>query len=232
MLTGTIVPASVYTEYNDPEKRLKDYIVAIRFYCKTLPNDDVFFLENSNFDLENSKEFQQLRSECRFQTLRFPPSDKYYEGKGYQEFEMLDKAFVELEPRYKVLVKITGRYIIRNIAEILNEPCQGMLIDLNKRYHAAETFLLVYTREFYRENILGLFKQVNDNEGVFIEKVIYRCLLDKQLLSQTKLFPLTTDLEGVTGSYGISLRRNYFKMRIRNFERKIYRTLGIKQFFY
>jgi hypothetical protein len=230
LLSGTIIPASVYTEYKDPERRLQDYITSIRFYCKALPNDDIYFLENSSFPLEAHKDFQKLSTECQFHVLRFPPSEKYYEGKGFQEFEMLDKAFLNLESKYETFVKITGRYIIRNIAKLLNDPCPGLLIDLNKRHQLADTFLLIYTRNFYRTHVLGLFNQVNDNESRIIERVMYGQIISRQLLNQCRLFSYTTELEGITGSYGIPLKRNRFKQFIRNIERKVYNTLGVKQF--
>jgi len=112
LLTGTIVPNSVYTHHTDPSTRLKEYLFAIDYYCNLFKNDDVYFLENSDFDLEKNSDYLKLSRSCRFTLLKFPQSQKFYEGKGYQEFEMLDNAVEQLKDKYTSFIKLTGRYII------------------------------------------------------------------------------------------------------------------------
>jgi hypothetical protein len=222
----------VYTDYADPAKRLAEYIYAIDFYCRLFPNDDVFFLENSGYPLESDQLFARLAETIKFTCLRFPRSDKFTEGKGYQEFQMLDDAVKRLGDRYDSFIKVTGRYIIRNAYAITAFPCEGLTVDLNDHYRTASTYLLYFRGGFYRNHIMGRFKQVNDNEGHFIEHVIYQAVNDKTVRKSCKLFPSTPLLEGVTGSYGIRMKRNPLRVFIRNMQRRLYRLLGINSFFY
>jgi hypothetical protein len=232
LLTGTIIPNSIYTNYNNSESRLQDYITAIKFYTLQFPSDDVYFIENSGFDLDTNPSFMNLRSECRFDVMRFPKSDKFNEGKGYQEFEMVDQAVNTLKDKYKSIVKITGRYIIENVAAITDFECKGLVIDLNRRQKYAQTYLMYFTTGFYTEHLSGAYKMVNDKEGVYIEHVVYKKIEEKDLFKFCSLFRKTPLTSGVSGSFGVSLKRNYFRVKVRNIERFFYNILRIPAFFY
>ncbi|MCE3228426.1 MAG: hypothetical protein K0S32_2977 [Bacteroidetes bacterium] len=232
LLTGTIVPNSIFTNYNNPQTRLADYIKAIKFYRSRFPNDDIYFIENSEFDLNGDEAFQDLRRENYFEVIRFPKSDKFNEGKGYQEFEMVDKAVDILKEKYSSFIKITGRYIVENISRITRGKCKGLIVDLNKRQQYAQTYLLWFTTDFYLENIKGEYKNVNDEQGRHIEHVVYQKIKNKNLFSSCSLFKRTPLTSGTTGSYGISLKRNKLRVMTRNVERFFYNILGIPAFFY
>jgi hypothetical protein len=232
LLTGTIIPNSVYTNYLDANLRLQDYLKAIEFYCNTFKNGDVYFLENSEFNLTSNEDFNQLKLRYKFDLLKFPKSERFYEGKGYQEFEMLDGAVEQLKEKYDVFVKVTGRYIVTNAAEITNIECNGMIVDLHKKYKKAQTYIMCFTKDFYLANIKGEYKNVNDNEGRFIEKVIYSKIESKNLFNKCALFVKTPLMQGISGSYSITLKRNSIKVFIRNIERIIYRVFKVKTFYY
>ncbi len=232
LLTGTIIPNSVYTNYNDSAKRLQDHLTAIEFYCTQFKNDDVFFIENSEFDLESNINYQEFKKKHPFKTIRLPKSDKYYEGKGYQEFEMLDTAIELLKKEYTSFIKITGRYIVSNVFNITDFECKGLVIDLNRKQKYSHTYLLYFTTEFYLNHLKGEYKHVNDNAGIFIEHVVYKKLSEANLYSYCSLFRKTPLLSGTSGSYGIEMKRNYYRVKIRNMERFFYNLLNIKAFFY
>jgi len=231
LLTGTIIPNSVYTHYTDAEARLKDYIFALDFYCGLFKNDDVFFLENSSFDLDENQDYRELKLRSPHELIKFPQSERFYEGKGYQEFQMLDYAVDQLKEKYSSFIKLTGRYIIKNAAELTSFNCRGIVIDLGRRQRQAQTYFFYCNTQFYLDNLKGLYKQANDNEGVFIEHVVYN-KINPALLKESRLFPSTPHMSGITGSYGIVLKRNSLKLIIRNVERFFYNLLNIKSFFY
>jgi len=106
LLTGTIIPNSIYTEHINQVERLNEYIVAIKFYLDTFKHDDLYFLENSEYDLQNDDKINELLLNKRFRILKFKKSDKYFEGKGYQEFEMIDAAVSKLQNEYQALLKL------------------------------------------------------------------------------------------------------------------------------
>lgn len=232
LLTGTIIPNSIYTQHTDALTRLSEYLFAIGFYCNLFKNDDVYFLENSDFNLESNADYQKLRTECSFTLLKFPRSEKFNEGKGYQEFEMMDGAVDLLKKKYTSFIKITGRYIIKNAVALTGFNCKGIVIDLNRRQRLAQTYFIYFTTQFYLDHLKGEYKNVNDNEGRFIEKVIYDKITVPAVLKHCSLFSRTPFLSGSTGSYGIVMKRNYLRVKIRNVERFFYNLLNIKAFFY
>jgi hypothetical protein len=130
LLTATIKPPAGVPNLRltDPRQRLKDYIHALKFYCK-LPRSvvaKVVFVENSASDLSpleeavakaNASEFVEFVS---FDGLNYP--SQY--GRAYGELKLVDygvqhsTAIGGAKPT-DVLWKVTGRYRILNIASLI-----------------------------------------------------------------------------------------------------------------
>ena len=129
LITGTIVPNSVFVAHTNVEQRKQEYIEGLLFYKAQFPNDDIFFLENSTHDFTTDSQFSDLFKKHHITLIKFPVSTKSKEGKGYQEFEMLDASIERLKNSYNYFVKVTGRYKVLNIkyadewktAEIITE---------------------------------------------------------------------------------------------------------------
>lgn len=232
LITGTVVPNSVFVTHNNIEVRLREYHDALLFYAFSFPDDALFFLENSVYDFSKNKEFQKLFSEKNITLIKFPVSDKFNQGKGYQEFEMLDGAIAKLQEKYDSFIKITGRYKVINLQQITNFPCRGLVIDCHKKTKVAQTNVLYGTIVFYNKYLKGLYLKADDSKSVFIEKIVYEKIKIENLENSIALFPANPVIIGTSGSYGGTLHRNNFKMIVRNFERKLLRALGIKQFLF
>lgn len=174
VLTATVIPNGVTAAASNPEKRLAEYLAALKFYLSFAP---VFFLENSGYPLEAHPEFRQTD---RLRVRRFMPSANPGRGKGYQEFEMLD-AWIssEVSPPDQWL-KISGRYQILNISTLLAE-CRraadiSLIIDQVRRTSMARTYFFCARTEFYASTMKGLYRQCDDRTGEWIERVLYRKL--------------------------------------------------------
>jgi hypothetical protein len=230
LVTGTIVPNSNFVAHQDAWQRRIEYMEALRFYREMMKEMPIYFLENSVYDLNSDKEFSDFLKACHINLLKFPVSDKFKEGKGYQEFQMLDEAVDQLGKSYNTFAKVTGRYKVTNLPELIAGSGKGINIDLHKKFKVAQTNVFACEMDFYREHIKGLYVKANDEGGVFIEKVIYNKLMGGSLLNAVNMFVANPEIEGVSGSYGGSLRRNPLKMMIRKMERKVFGILGIKQF--
>ena len=174
VLTATIIPNGVTAAASDPEKRLREYAAALKYYLSFAP---VFFLENSSYPLAQHPEFQRTE---RLQVRRFQPSANPERGKGYQEFEMLDAWMSsETQPPAQWL-KISGRYQILNISTILGE-CERatgipLIIDQARRSGMARTYFFCARTDYYRAEIKGLYQQCDDRTGEWIERVLFRKL--------------------------------------------------------
>lgn len=230
LITGTIVPNSNFVAHTDVAQRRREYYDNLVFYSNAFPGHDLYFLENSAYDLASDAAFMQLLEERKITLLKFPVSDKYTQGKGYQEFEMLDKAIEQLCGKHLSFVKITGRYRVHNLHRLVSGPCPGLVADSHKKFAVTQTNVFYVTGEFYKNNLKGLYLNVNDEKGVFIEKLVYQVLVNKNLFHEVKLFPVNPVITGISGSYGGTLNRNKLKMRIRNIERLVLGWMGKKEF--
>lgn len=230
LVTGTIVPNSNFVAHQNIDNRRQEYIDGLNFYREQLPEIDIYFLENSSYDFENDKELTAFFSSKNIILIKFPVSDKFSEGKGFQEFEMLDNSIERLSSQYENFVKITGRYKVLNIKKLLTQGLKYFIGDSHKKMAVTQTNVFITTAAFYKHHLKGLYLKVNDSEGKFIEHMVYNKIRDEKLFNQVDLFFENPLITGFSGSYGGTLNRNKYKLIIRNLERKILRTFHIHQF--
>lgn len=227
-MTATINPDTVFVSAVDAQERLTDYKKCIRFYLDQT-NLPIYFLENSDFDLSGDVDFKAFEKTKRFHLLRFPPHPDSGKGKGYQEFYTLDR-FVKNHLTEAVLIKVTGRYIVKNIARLLPQVQGQLTIDLHQKMKVAITGFFVVDKAIYLAHFHEKYKLADDSKGKFIEHVLYDEIVGSSLKSVTALLPQNPEYRGISGSYGATLDRNKYKMMVRSVERKISRGLGISQF--
>lgn len=205
VLTSTIVPNSIKTKYIDPSKRRLEYLKAIEYYKNY---GDIFFLENSSYQIEKDKDFYQYKN---VYIRKFPTSQHYEKGKGYQEFEMLDNWIKSEKNLPEHWIKITGRYIITNFNHIYNDILTSnneLIIEQNSKKKWAHTNLFYISTEYYKNNFLGIFENCDDSSGKYIEHIIH----DKiQGFSCCRVFKTLPLFEGINASTGIVFRYNFGK---------------------
>jgi hypothetical protein len=230
LITGTIVPNSNFVVHTNVQERRDEYYASLIFYADNFKEDDLFFLENSSYDFSADAEFQKLLSNKKITLLKFPVSDKFAQGKGYQEFEMLDEAIDNLSDKYNSFIKITGRYKVLNLKELTNYTCHGLVADFHKKLQVTQTNVFYVSSDFYTRYFKNLYLKVDDSNGIYIEKVVYEKVQAEKLEREIKLFSKNPIITGISGSYGGTLNRNKLKMKVRNIERKLLRAFGINQF--
>lgn len=230
LITGTIIPNSNFVEHINVEQRRLEYIDGLLFYANQFPENDLFFLENSAYNFDVDEEFQKLFKDKHITLIKFKESIYFNEGKGYQEFEMLDFVIAKLESQYDEFIKVTGRYKVLNLKKLTNCKCVSMIADSHKKPKVTQTNVFYVNSKFYNTHLKGAYLKVNDSKGKFIEHVIYDILQNNNILNSVNLFYKNPLITGFSGSYGGTLNRNKYKMIFRNFERKILCILGIHQF--
>lgn len=226
-MTATIVPNTVMVSRTDVSARLADYKKCISFYLEQT-EAPLYFIENSDYDLSSDADFQKFEHDERFHLLRMQPHSNTSLGKGFQEFYLLD-TFVKEHLKTPMMVKVTGRYIVENIAEILNKVDAPLCIDMHRKMKVAITGFFCVNKALYEECFEGMYAEANDEKGIFIEHVFYQ-KIQESASTYARLLPLNPKYVGVSGSYGQSLARNPYKMMVRSVERKCNRLLGIHQF--
>src|ERR1043165_2179358 len=115
ILTGAIIVSPGSTAVEDAALRRRQYLASVRFYVQFAP---VYFLENSGYDLLADADFASVPG---LHLRQIAAQESEHRGKGYREFHALDMWYGD-EPRPPArILKITGRYLVANIADILEE---------------------------------------------------------------------------------------------------------------
>jgi hypothetical protein len=219
LLTGTIVPNTISCSYSDPEIRRREYLDSIRYYSQYGP---VYFLENSQFPIDTDEEFHSIKN---LYLRKFPPSKSFYKGKGFQEFEMINKWLINEPNPPKRFVKITGRYKVKNFIRILEEcrleqnPC--IIIDQSSKIKKwAYTQLFYCHTRYYLENFSNLYLESDDSLHFYIENVFFNKLQNSRLCFRVfNNEPIFTGFSGTTG-------KKIEKMQIRQKLNKVLREMN------
>ena len=202
LLTATITPAGGAPNLArfDPKVRLADYQTALRFYLSICGEvfDKIIFVENSNSDLSSLAAIaaEAGRSDdiefISFYGLDYPTS---YD-RGYGECKLLDYAMetsVFVRDGFKShgenlkIWKVTGRYIIRNVRQIVRQQPKNFELYCNYRNHpmrVTDMFLMAWTvpgYQFYLKDVYPKLKLTDEdhNNGVGPECLL-RVELDKK----------------------------------------------------
>jgi hypothetical protein len=226
VLTGTIIPNAVFTAHGNVQQRRDEYIAAIRHYLGFGP---VYFIENSDYPLSRDAFFIATPG---LETVQYPKSNEMNRGKGYQEFEMLD-TFVKNHLREDSFIKVTGRYILKNIdaitPHILKQlPDAGIVIDLMYRKKMAVVSIFAVSKSFYAQHLTEAYKEMDDLQGRWAEHVIYTRI--HQSLAGVFLQPAPM-IQAVTGTTGHSINMNSkgLKSWMKNTERRLFAAAGIRE---
>lgn len=230
LITGTIVPNSNFVANTNSDIRRKEYLDNLIYYSGEFKNYDIYFLENSNYDFSNDTEYQKLFNNNTIHLIKFPVSDKVNEGKGYQEFSMIDQAIEQLNNKYEYFVKITGRYRVLNLKDLIENLSKDFTADSHKKSKVTETNVFIVKTSFYIKYLKDKYTLANDANNVFIEHVVYSTISQNNLWNNLSLFNRNPLIKGTSGSYGGTLNRNKYKMMARNIERKILKALNINLF--
>ena len=232
LITGTITQNVLIAIPESSILRRNAYLQNLKYYSDVL-TDPIFFLENSGYLFSEDLEFERLLKARSIGLIEFPPSHHRNEGKGYQEFEMIDHAVTSLENSFQSFIKISGRYRYRNIHDMVNNECPGITIDMYRKQKVAITSIFYSKFDFYRRYLKGLYKEVNDTNGNYIEKVIYRKLKNKLNFKTINFFPVEPDLKiiPIQDPLEDNIKHKLYRKFGLTPERKIMEILAIKELY-
>lgn len=207
LLTGTIKPNSIMCKYQDSEKRRQEYLEALRYYSQYA---HVVFIENSEYDLKNDKDFSELTN---VDIIQFPVSSAFNKGKGYQEFEMIDRWMSMRGNAGGKWIKITGRYMVDCVQTLLDEVKNSednLLINSYLMDGYCHTYCFAISDDFYIKYFKGLYNHANDAMGLYIERIIYSFLVNHK--NNHKCFKRKYFFFGVSGSTDNVMYHSKWKM--------------------
>ncbi len=166
LLTATIrpKPGQQLLKVVDVESRLDDYKQALAFYSKLLDRSvihKVVFVENSNYDLSN---LQHCFNHPNIEWLGFYGLDypEHYH-RGYGEFKLIDYAFehataLKTITEQDIVWKITGRYIIENLSNMIRFSPPQLDFYCNKRRNWVDMEIMAWSKEGYQKLIKHICK--------------------------------------------------------------------------
>lgn len=198
LLTGTVKPAVIGGSFS-VEERMKMYEDTLRFYARTIGKKyPVVMVENSDVSLDVWN--QEFKNSLDLEILQFRPDDPVAsvgfdnsQGKGYNEYLMIKKAILTSEKLKECthFLKITGRYAMENICDVIKEierRVQGKvffddikdtrLYDIIGRKntdsgHWADSRFFVAEIAYYKENLMDIYKDMNDYNGRNAEACLF-----------------------------------------------------------
>ncbi len=215
LLTGSIVPhpESAKGGRLDAKLRENDYFEAIQFYLKE--GFRVVFVDNSN---TRSEKILGLKDKYPFLEYHTFPTKRSHLGKSQGEVEIINFALEHSDYLRSVdyLIKITGRYIIKNIRTIV-DGTKGMehelYINPTRNLRWADSRLMLMKQTFYTHYFLKAVETyLDESRGVFMEntlmKSLFLYLLDG---GQMRLWPAYPAYKGMDGTHDEPVRFSFLK---------------------
>ena len=237
LMTATITPRSGVPNLKrtDANLRLQDYEKALKFYLSLLNRgcDGIIFAENSDSDVSSLRNIVQEAGKTDqvefivFNGLDYPP---HYD-RGYGEFKLLDYAMehsklIYSQDQQTIVWKVTGRYIVKNLLQIIAKQPAKFDIYCNFRNfpkHWTDTFLMAWTPEGYQACLKNVYHKLKLNVPGVPEKAAAEELLRDWFDQQPKKIKFvrrlreTPDIDGVRGADNTGYSTdNLWKFYIRN----------------
>lgn len=207
LLTGCIDPnGMLLTTLNNKEERKDQYIRSIHYYLSKTKYP-IVFVENSNTDI--SSLFQEHIDSKRLEIMTFDGNKDKSRGKGYGECEIiqyaLDHSILIRATKDQIIIKITGRLIVRNINRIIN--LYTLLLShytvscaINSDFTFPDSRLIIAPTDFY-QSILELKEEINDSLGYYFEHALCDTIKNNSKYPYCPLLYMPY-IEGISGSTG------------------------------
>lgn len=238
-MTATITPPAGAPQLvrTDPADRLRDYDAALTFYLGLIGRglDRILFVENSASDLT------ALRERCEklghagavefisFQGLDYPAAH----GRGYGEFRLMDYGTEKSQTLasftdHDILWKITGRYICRNLLQMIRTSRKSFDLYCDLKSHPMpwmDLRLFAFTRGGYDRYLRGIYRELSElklsaSPETFMRRHIGNQLATSHIIPRFRTEPI---IDGIRGNDGrnYSQGRNRSKYAIRVIARKV-----------
>lgn len=210
-LTACVKPNGMaYTALNDINTRKQHYIYALQWYLENTSNK-IVFVENTNTNLSDG--FTKWVIEGRLEFLTFNGNNYgIHLGKGYGEARILQYGLKHskfLKRDDDVFVKISGRYLCRNITKILDkyDSINTVYANIGKDDwggNIADSSFVMGPVKFWKDYFLPQKENLNDSKHFHFEHLLYESIYHwKKSGMKHKEFWTLPQMEGVSGTSGL-----------------------------
>jgi hypothetical protein len=224
LLTACVQPGSIPSlSRRDPEERLKDYQFSLKHWLSLPRFRNIVFCDNSGSDLagihETIRTTNPLHKQVEVLSFFGQPERPEF-GKGYGEMRIIGHALAHsrfIKETNRVM-KVTGRYIVRNAEAIAEAVCKtdgvDVFCDLRRNLSTADSRFFCATPDFLMNYFMPLRGIMNESAGICFEDVlaraVHRAMADGRRWS---MLPYAHDLRGIAATANIkvpSSRWNFF----------------------
>ncbi len=247
LLTATITPKSGVPNLKrtDPKIRLQDYKIALEFYLSGINKwcDAIVFAENSDSDVSELRELvkqSNFTDQVEFIVFNGLDYPSHYD-RGYGEFKLLDYAMehsqlINTQFERVVVWKITGRYLIKNLGQLIAQQPTKFDIYCNFRNYPkcwVDTFLIAWTPDAYQSCLKGIYQNLKTNVpevpvGISAEELLRKWFDQQSTVKISYRFKVTPWIEGVRGADNKGYATdNQWKLRLRSILNKLLPWLWI-----
>lgn len=215
LMTSTIAPkADTYAlKRADPADRLRDYADALEFYLRTVGRGDfgaLVYVDNSGYPLDTLIALARragLADRCEFisYAAETPPHYSRYYLELNLLIEAMQRSATLQEAGEAAIWKVTGRYIVENIASIVAAAPAAFDLCLNLRNRperVADFFLVGFRRDSFWKTI---GKDLEDYRTTEAGEIILRRKIDEGAFGDAVIRPRlarTPKISGVRGFDG------------------------------
>jgi len=224
LITACIKPnTKIAVVMANENQRLQSYLKGINFWIEHSHFTNLVFVENSQYDYDYSTLIKKAKEQNKaLEILVFKGSEKSMSyGKGYAEGEIFKYAIEnsQLLKKTKSFYKASGRIIVENINKILSHHANNTnAFNLEApNAKSVDTRFFKVGLNFFKENLLNIYNEVRDKEGVYLEHIFYKYLKDSAINSFSR-YPI---IAGDSGSTGHSYKKTKFAVFIRDILTKL-----------
>jgi len=215
-LTATITPKDTpLLKHKNPRERENEYLISLKNLIKyKLP---IIFCENSN---TKSEKIIHLLNESKieFEYLCFE-SEKSNLGKGNGEAEIFLYALnnSNILKNNDFFVKITGRYIIKNLSKQLKSLEKNTIyFNISQNLKWTDSRFFIFNYHFYTNYFVKNFNELDEKKGIYMEHILNNAILkyiaDNNKWNFLNNFPI---YEGIYGTDKIKYKNNFLKNKIK-----------------
>ncbi len=225
VVTGTVAPGKnigqlALRNYKD---RLDQYISGLKKTIEAKPDANIVFCDNSGYGTESFAELIDLANanNINLEVMSFcgDIGAGARHGKGYGEGEIMKDVLEnsKLARNDDYLIKITGRLIVNNIADIVKKVDRRRIyfnIPNIHRKDIYDTRLYAMPISVFKGYFIEEYCKVDDDRGYILECVYRDAVLSNKLTSHN--FPCYPRIVGQSGSGGGRYEYTEWKSRIRD----------------
>jgi len=184
LLTATVDPKGVpFMKRSDPMVRESDYINSIKKWIDNTTYS-IVFCENSGYDIHKIEKIMRNCVNRETGSLKFDGQNfprKF--GKGYGELLTIKYAIQHsrLINNSDYVIKINGRYFIKNIEKITSVLSDNkdiyVMADLKRNLTWADSRVFAFKPSFVPNYLSRFHNLLNDSKGFYLEHALARAVL-------------------------------------------------------